>query len=167
MFEDDTLPANEAATSEDVLTIDGIVAATYDSISSAGPHGFGRLRALMLSGARLMPMVRVSDGSIAVASHTVDEFVAIAQRALEKEGFFEREISRRVERFGNVAHVFSTYESRRAPTDAAPFARGINSIQLVFQYGRWWVVSILWQDEALGEKIPAEYLTATSRRAAR
>ena len=43
-------------------------------------------------------------------------------------------------------------------TDVAPFARGINSIQLVEQDGRWWVVSILWQDERFGDAVPPQYL---------
>jgi hypothetical protein len=55
------------------------------------------------------------------------------------------EIARRTERYGSVVHVFSTYESRRNADDAEPFMRGINSIQLLYEKGRWWVVTIFWQ----------------------
>ena len=63
----------------------------------------------------------------------------------------------RVEQFANIAHVFSTYESRREK-DAAPFARGINSFQLVKLGPRWWVASIMWDAERAGVTIPAAYL---------
>lgn len=159
MFEaEDTLPQTDVGAASDVASIDGIVAALYASISSPGPRSFARMRTLFRPDARLMPLAKRADGSIGLVVHSVDEFIVLAQRALESTGFHEREIARVVERYEHVAHVFSTYEARRSPTDVAPFARGINSIQLVEQDGRWWVVSILWQDERLGDAIPAEYL---------
>jgi hypothetical protein len=89
---------------------------------------------------------------------SVDEFLQAIEPRVKEEGFFEREIARRVERFGAIAHVFSTYESRRAETDPQPFARGINSIQLFFDGQRWWVVTIFWDSERPNQPIPAEYL---------
>ena len=71
--------------------------------------------------------------------------------------FYEKEVARRVERFGHIVHVFSTYESRHDPAEA-PFARGINSFQLLFDGSRWWVVSVYWEAESGSVKIPAEYL---------
>ena len=62
-----------------------------------------------------------------------------------------------LERFGNVAHVFSSYESfRRGETK--PFTRGINSIQLVWDGRRWWVLSIFWDSERPDQPIPAEFV---------
>jgi hypothetical protein len=75
------------------------------------------------------------------------------------EGFFESEIHRRVERFGAVAHVFSTYESRHA-RDEKPFVRGINSIQLVRDGKRWWIASVVWDTERPDNPIPADYQKA-------
>ena len=92
---------------------------------------------------------------------TPGDYAASSGPALERSGFFEREIARRTERFGSVLHVFSTYESRRAASDAAPFARGINSIQLVNDGTRWWVVTILWDSERKDNPIPAAYLRST------
>ena len=77
---------------------------------------------------------------------------------MERSGFFEKEVARRVERFGNIAHVFSTYESRRHADDPQPFARGINSIQLMNDRNRWWVVTVFWQAERPENPIPAKYL---------
>jgi len=78
---------------------------------------------------------------------------------LEKNGFFEREISRKTDSFGTITHAFSTYESRRAKDDAKPFARGINSIQLVNDGTRWWIVTVFWDSERPNNPLPEKYLT--------
>jgi hypothetical protein len=74
------------------------------------------------------------------------------------QGFFEREIARRVETFGNITHVLSTYEARRNKDDKEPFLRGIKSFQLLNDGNRWWVVTIYWQAETPDNKLPKEYL---------
>ena len=67
-------------------------------------------------------------------------------------------MSNKVEQFGNIAQVFSTYESRHNSGDAQPFQRGINSFQLVNDGKRWWIITILWQAETPDAPIPAEFL---------
>ena len=79
--------------------------------------------------------------------------------SLEKEGFFEKEVARVTEQFGQIVHAFSTYESRHAPDDAKPFARGINSIQLMNDGKRWWIVTIFWQGEDEKKPLPEKYLS--------
>ena len=54
--------------------------------------------------------------------------------------------------------MFSTYESRRTSADPAPFARGINSIQLWFDGRRWWIVTVYWESERPNNPIPPAYL---------
>jgi hypothetical protein len=158
-----------AARPADVASVDSIIAAVYDVIS--GPAGqardWNRFRSLFAPGARLIPIrrrvARTNDPnfrSIFVTSLTPEEFIQTASRFMQTNGFFEREINRRTERFGRLAHVFSTYESRRALSDATPFARGINSIQLFNDGERWWVVTIYWETETEGNPIPGEYLPA-------
>jgi len=78
-------------------------------------------------------------------------------RALERQGFFEREIHRTTDAFGAVLHAFSTYDSTRT-RDAEPFARGINSFQLYSDGTRWWIVTIFWDAETSDQPIPAKYL---------
>lgn len=75
-----------------------------------------------------------------------------------KNGFFERQIAARTDEFGTIVHVFSTYESRRGAGDPKPLARGINSIQLMKQTGRWWVVTVMWDQERPDNPIPTKYL---------
>ncbi len=69
----------------------------------------------------------------------------------------DREVWRRTERFGNVAHVFSTYESRVGSPDGDPVAAGINSVQLVRSNGRWWIAGIAWDVETATNPIPEGY----------
>jgi hypothetical protein len=76
---------------------------------------------------------------------------------LTRTVFYESEVSRKVEQFGAIAHVFSTYESRHAPEEK-PFSRGINSIQLFNDGKRWWVVTIFWDSERDGLALPEKYL---------
>ena len=144
----------------DVATMDSIVAAVYDVIS--GPAGqkrsWDRFRSLFIPGARLIPTGRRQTGEVSSRVLTPDEYVTRSSPLLEQNGFFEREVSRRVEKFGNIAHIFSTYESRHKLDDAKPFARGINSIQLMNDGSRWWIVTIFWQSEDEKNPLPAEYL---------
>jgi hypothetical protein len=152
-----------AAKQEDVGTMEGIIAAVYASISGpAGTRDWDRLRSLFHASARLIPCFpsREAQGSglIATRVYAIEDFIKAIEPRVKAEGFFEQEIARRVERFGSVAHVFSTYESRRALDDLKPFARGINSIQLFFDGKRWWTVTIFWDSEREGQAIPGEYL---------
>jgi hypothetical protein len=154
-----------AVTPVDSASIDTIVAAAYDSIS--GPAGrkrdWNRLRSLFIPGARLIPTAQnpgktTADGKIAPQVMDVDGFIARVSDYVEANGFFEQEIARRIEQFGRIAHVWSTYESRREANDPEPFMRGINSIQLFHDGKRWWIVSIYWQHETTDYPIPEKYL---------
>ena len=153
--------ATPAARPADVASIDAILGALYDVIS--GPAGqkrdWNRMRALFAPGARLIPTGRRPDGTFNMRTWDVEQYITTAGTQLETNGFFEREIARRTERYGNVVHAFSTYESRRALADATPFARGINSIQLWNDGQRWWVVTVFWEGERPDNQIPAQYLT--------
>ena len=149
-----------AADPKDVTTMDSIVAAVYDVIS--GPAGQkrnrDRFRSLFISGARLIPTGRRQTGEVGSRVLTPEDYITRSGPLLEQNGFFEREVSRRIEKFGNIAHIFSTYESRHKLEDEKPFARGINSLQLMNDGKRWWIVTIFWQGEDDKNPLPAEYL---------
>ena len=149
-------PAREA----DVASLDAIMAAVYDVIS--GPKGekrdWDRFYSLFAPGARLIPTGRTPEGQTRARVMTPQEYVQASGPYLEGEGFFEREAFRVTEQFGSIAHVFSTYESRRTEADPAPFMRGINSFQLMNDGQRWWIVTIYWQAERPDTPIPVRYL---------
>lgn len=88
----------------------------------------------------------------------VDHIVRQLRAKGIEQGFCERERVNRIDTFGNIAHVWSTYESRWGADDVEPFSRAINSFQLVRCDGRWWVVTIFWDAERPEKPIPAKYL---------
>ena len=149
-----------AANPDDVKSIDAIVHALYDVIS--GPAGqardWNRFRSLFHSGARLIPTgKRPNDPQIGARVLTPDDYVERVTPFFAKEGFYENEQSQKLEQFGNIAHVFSTYESRHAKGEQ-PFQRGINSIQLFNDGTRWWVMTVMWDAETPQKPIPEKYL---------
>lgn len=147
-----------AARPADVSSENAIIQAVYDVIS--GPKGqkrdWNRMRSLFAPGARLISAHKGKDGLTTAHVMSVEDYIRLGEPMLEKDGFFEREAHRTEDRFGNIAHVFSTYESRHA-VDAEPFQRGINSFQLLFDGKRWWVVTIYWQGERPDLPIPKQY----------
>jgi len=153
----DSIPVNV----KDVKSIDAVVEALYNVISgdSAVKRNWDRMRTLFIPEAKMMSTGIRRDGTMSYRAITLADYIRISGPLLEK-GFFETEISRKTEQFGNIAHVFSTYESKFKQTDARPFSRGINSIQLMFDGKRWWVVSVFWTGESPTNLIPAKYLNS-------
>ena len=148
------------ARAADVATVDGIVAALYDVISGpAGkPRDWDRLHSLFAPEGKLAAVGPRPGGAFGMRSMTVDDYIARVTKPFAENGFYEKEAARSSEAFGQIVHVFSTYESRHAPADAKPFQRGINSIQLYFDGGRWWIVSLLWRAEDDKLALPERYL---------
>jgi pimeloyl-ACP methyl ester carboxylesterase len=145
---------------EDVSSPEAIVKAVYDVISGpAGrPRDWERFRSLFADGARMIPSGPRPSGDFGPRVLDPEGYIRRAEAAFATTAFHEKEIARRIESFGHVAHVFSTYEARHDPSDQKPFIRGINSFQLVFDGTRWWVVTIFWEAESETVKIPKEYL---------
>ena len=163
--------AGAAPDPADVESIDAIVTAAYDGIS--GParkkRDWDRERSLYFPGAHLIPTARpvtsdewqvTSENKIAPQILDIEGFIARVEPFFKENGFYEKEIARRTEQFGQIAHVWSTYESRHNADDPEPFMRGINSIQLFHDGSRWWIVTIYWQQESLIDPIPAKYVKA-------
>lgn len=147
--------------SSDVSTIDGIMKATYDSISGAKDEkrNWDRFRSLFHPDARLIPSgTNPNTGITGAKAYTPDEYIKLSEPILMGNGFYEKEIARRTENFGNIAHVFSTYEARNKLSEEKPFLRGINSFQLLNDGKRWWVLTIYWQAESPKNPIPGKYL---------
>ncbi len=144
---------------DDVKSIDAILHALYDVLSGpAGARDWDRMRSLYHPKARLMPVgKRVVDNETGARVLNIEDYIKGVEPFFQKDDFFENQLSARCERFGNIAHVFSTYESRHAKGEP-PFQRGINSIQLYFDGSRWWVMSIMWDSETPQQPIPQKYL---------
>ncbi|HEX2207112.1 MAG TPA: hypothetical protein VHG93_05480 [Longimicrobium sp.] len=158
--------AAPAADSADVATPEAILTALYDVISgpAAEARDWDRFRSLFLPGARLVYAQTTPAGEEFLHPMAVEDFVRIVTPVYASGGgFWERDIGHRIDRFGNVAQVFTAYETRRAAPDGPVVARGINSVQLVRHEGRWWVANLIWDTERPGNAIPAELLTTSTQ----
>jgi hypothetical protein len=150
---------------DDFASIDAIITAAYDGISGAAgeERDWDRERALFFPGACLIPTALGAGESdrgpdLAPQMLDVEGYIARVREYFGNNAFYEKEVARRTEQFGQVAHVWSTYESRHNPDDPKPFMRGINSIQLFHDGKRWWIVTIYWQHESLEYPLPNKYL---------
>jgi hypothetical protein len=157
----DSKPASApVASPKDVATEDAILGALYDVIS--GPAGqdrdWNRFRSLFMPKAQLIAVAPLPGGGVRPIVMTPDDYAQRAGPKLRESGFFEREIARQTHAYADIAQVFSTYESRHAAADEKPFARGINSIQLMKDKTRWWVVSVYWEQETDANPIPEAFL---------
>jgi hypothetical protein len=145
-----------APRTDDVKSIDSILAALYGVITGpAGERDWDRFRSLFLAQGRLTSATKNPDGSFRVRAMSVEDYAKGAGSYFAQHAFYESPIVNRVETFGNVSQVFSSYESRHTPGEA-PFARGVNSIQLLYDGSRWWIVSVLWDQERDDNPLPKE-----------
>ena len=155
-------PGWPVAKPADASSPEAILNAVYSVIS--GPQGqprdWDRMRSLFIPDARLIPTVPANGHADAVVL-TIDGYIARASARTATMGFYERSVHNVTEQYGNIVQVWSTYESRHAPTDATPFVRGINSFQLLKDGDRYWIVNIFWDAETPDHPIPAQYLPAT------
>ena len=150
----------------DVASIDAIMKAVYDVISGdAGQkRDWERFRTLFHRDARMIATGKnPNTGVVGARALTPEDYIKRNEPFFAKEGFFEKEMARRTDIYGNIAHVFSTYEAFHSLADKKPFMRGINSFQLLNDGKRWWVITIYWQGETPENPIPKQYLKSGKR----
>lgn len=142
-----------------VSTLDGIMKAYYDVVTvEKGGKVYYQRDSLIH-----WPNVHVGSASIGKNGKPVFHYMSLKeyhQRSdayLEKDGFYEREISRKVEKFGTIYHVWSTYESRNSPTGPV-IERGINSVELYYDGTRFWILGWFFDSENTDNPIPKKYL---------
>ena len=142
-----------SADDADVQSIDAIVDAYYDVISGPKGHQYDAERDLFLHAAQAI-ITRVSEADTLQRHDFATEQAMFAEPY--PEGLFENEIARITEEYGNLAHVWTTFEIRNSP-DGEVVSRGINSISLYRYDGRWWISS--WSTHPEGdEPLPEKYL---------
>jgi hypothetical protein len=147
---------------EDVASPEAAILAAYASIARAPgeDYDWARFRSLHLPGALLLPNTEQTGGEPVV--WTVDEFVAAVDQATDvggeqDRGFAEEQVHITVNRYGDIAQAMSTYQKHYWDDDQI-LGRGINSFNLAYREGRWWIVSIAWDEENGAGPIPEAYL---------
>ena len=145
---------------EDTSSLDNIISSLYEVISGekGQERNWDRFMNLFDSHAKLIPCGKNPEGVVTARHWTPKEYSEHAGPYLMENGFFEKEIHREEQQLGNITHVWSTYESYRSLKDSEPFVRGINSIQLMNDGKRWWVMNIFWTSETPEIPIPKKYL---------
>ena len=142
---------------EDVASIDGMIKAWYDIVTV--PKGtkpdWARDHTLYTPETRFLSTDVDKNGKI--RGTIVDHTMYASGTTPEAKGFYESEIHRVTQRFGQTAHVMSTYESRHTK-DGPVIARGVNSIELFNDGARWWITYAQWDEERPGNPLPKELL---------
>lgn len=147
----DTTPINSEWW-QDTQDTGRLMRAVYACISgpAGAPRDWDRFRYLQHPRATCLRTVVEADGSTRADVFDVESYIADATALFASNDFHEIEIEQRVQRFGQVAHVWSLYEARPAPDSPILLKRGANSIQLCHEHGRWWVFSTIWDNERPG-----------------
>ena len=143
-----------------VLSLDSTIKTLYAVIS--GEKGVERnwkqFKYLFKPNAKLIPSGKSKEGVYQVRYMSPEDYIKDSGKWLIENGFFEKEIHRKIDTFGNITQVFSTYEAFYSEADKKPFMRGINSIQLLNDGKRWWIINIYWTQESKEKPIPKMYL---------
>jgi hypothetical protein len=146
-------PAEDAARAEALAVVDAVYAAV------SGPKGATKdpqgLLALFVPDGRVTLARTATDGTAIVSGMTATAFANLIVRNSTLGSFYETPIQTRIEVFGGLATAWSSFTARLEP-DARPYARGINSFQLVRTMDGWRIVSIAWHEETATTKLPAD-----------
>ena len=133
----------------DEQAIGAVIDEMYAMISGpAGPRDWSRQERCFLPEARQVRTWVDEHGRPQKLSMSLDEYRENTTPFFMENAFYEVETSRRIDLFGNIAHVWSGYEARRSPDDADVERRGINSIQLFRDPERGWrIIHMIWDNE--------------------
>ena len=112
------------------------------------------MKALLIPEARLMALSIAADGAPSYKLETLDDWIARV-KTRGHAMLEEKQLKYRIERYGNIAHLWSSYTLQ---SDGKQVARGINSIQAIREAGGWRITSILLQAESANAPLPREYL---------
>jgi hypothetical protein len=146
------------ANPDDVKSPEAIVNATYRTLSGkkGEKRDWDRYLSLFLPDAKITSTSR-TEGSTDKKTWSANEYINVMGKWIDKENYHIKQIHSVKERFGDMAHVFSTYKASGAPVDK-PFERGVNSYQLWYDGERWWIYSVIWHGEREGAQLPQKYL---------
>lgn len=136
-----------------------LVDAAYACISGAAgaPRDWATLRTLYLPRAIMLRTVYDEAGRPHAKVFDMDAYIADTTPFFAKESFHEVATGFAIQRFGAVASVRSTYEAKRDPRDAEVIKRGVNFLSLFHDGERWWIASIVWDNESDERKLPIKW----------
>jgi hypothetical protein len=133
---------------KDVKSIDAIINAYYEVISGASDDPWQFERDKFLHSVKAV-IIRLDDNGEADFHSLEAEYIPMGLKP--REDFYEHELKRIVSKYGNIAQVWSAFEIRTKP-DIPTEIRGLNSIQLHYENGRWYIDS--WTAQMESEQNP-------------
>jgi hypothetical protein len=160
-----THPEWPKAKPEDVASVDAIIAAVGDVLS--GPAGsqidLDRFRSLFIPGGRLAitltpPPGRPPQWKTDITLYTIEDYAAYLNGIKAKNGSYEETLAKHIDSFGDMTHVYATFELKAAKDASKPLIRGINSFELLHSGDRYYIVQIYWNFERTANPIPTMYL---------
>ena len=119
------------------------------------PRNFELFKTLYHKDAKLC-FIQKGDSGKEMGALTIDKFTEVSAQSYEAYGFYEAAIKNTIDSFGSIANVFQSYEASVPLKDYK--IRGINSYQLVFEKGRWWIINEIYDEEKGDLLIPEKYL---------
>ena len=133
----------------DEQQIGAVIDEMYAMISGpAGPRDWSRQANCFAPHARQVRTWVDEQGRPQCKMMGLAEYAANTAPFFAANPFYEIETERRIDLFGNIAHVWSRYEARTSPSDADVERRGINSIQLFRDADRGWrIIHMIWDNE--------------------
>ena len=133
----------------DEQAIGAVIDEMYAMISGpAGPRDWSRQSNSFLPDAHQVRTWVDPDGRPQRLVMSLDEYAANTTPFFNANPFYEIETERRIDLFGNIAHVWSRYEARTSPDDEDVERRGINSIQLFRDPELGWrIIHMIWDNE--------------------
>lgn len=158
-----TLPlslfSQESTYINDVQSIESIMKALTEVISGPGDQArdWERFKYLFTKDAKLIPTQKEENGNVTYAYWTPKQYQEMFVKNRSGQDFYEQELFRVTEEYGNIAHCFSTY-SVKIEKDGPVSRRGINSIQLLKDKDRWYIMNVFWTNETIDEPLPDKYL---------
>jgi len=142
-------------TVDDTSSIDKMVSAMYNVISGpAGQRDWARFKNLFTPTADMGAIFKNKEGVVVCKTFSPDDYIKSNDPYFLYNGFEEKEIHRTTNTYGQLVNVFTTYEF----VSGEEKERGINSLQLVFSKGRWWIASLIWLEETPENSLPKEFL---------
>ena len=141
--------------SDDRAEIGAAVDEMYAMISGPkGPRDWSRQANCFHPDARQIRTGVGAEGRAWAKMMGLDDYARDTTPFFAENDFYAVEIDRRIDLFGNIAHVWSAYEARTALGDGEPERRGINSIQLFKDpQAGWRIMSMIWDNERDGLRI--------------
>lgn len=142
---------------DDVAAIGAAVDEMYAMISGPkGPRDWSRQANCFHPDARQIRTTIDGEGRAAMKIMGLADYARDTAPFFAANDFHEIETARRIDLFGNIAHVWSAYEARNAPGAGEPERRGINSIQLFKDADAGWrIVAMIWDNERAGQPLPS------------